>query len=105
MANLNKPLPWECAFNHEPDWIEPLETALSAVMSREDKDRVGRLLDRYNELTDFEDANSNDASALYGVEAEKEEIITEIVGIYSKWRKEAEELKAMLGDDEDEEDE
>ncbi len=83
---------WECVYNHLPKWMIELEEALSACMSDEDMDKASVLLDRYNTLTIKEKNKNEDAFSLYGVEAEKEEIINQIIKIEEKYRAEAEEL-------------
>ena len=103
-----KELPWECMYNHFPKWVIDLENALDAIMSNSknpdpqvkvDNARMMVLLDRFNKLTDYENKYSNEPHKLYGVDNEKEEITTEVIAIYTRYRKEAEQLMKDCGDD------
>lgn len=95
--NINGRQPnWECAANHLPAWSEELSVELSAVISKEDYNRVIGLLDRYNELTDVEEKQSNDGHFIYGIENEKQEIIDAIIKIQEKYKQAAIELRDKL---------
>lgn len=84
---------YECMSNHLPDWIEPIDYYLHACMSPADVDRVGAILDKYNELSNREeDVENEDGFTLFGVEHEKAELVDEFISIHSKYREEAEKL-------------
>lgn len=86
---IKKLYDWECVANHLPEWIEELDMELLAVMSNEDYTRIDGMIERYNELIDTETENSEDGSGIFGIEAEKEELIRDMVKIYEKYFEQA----------------
>lgn len=93
---MKKKYDWECAHNHLPEWSDKYDIELLSCMSDNDSDLVDGLLNQYNELIDKEEKEGADGHAIFGVENEKEEIINEVVKIYSKYRDQAVELSKWL---------
>lgn len=89
--NKNK-MDWECMANHLPEWIDELDGAISACMSKKDMDRSLAILSRYNELTDKEEDNNEDGYSVFGIEDEKQDLVNEFIAIHEKYKKEAESL-------------
>jgi hypothetical protein len=97
-SELPNKMPWDCVHNFLPAWVHEAEEELLAVMDGKDKDQMMIAIDRYNDLSDKENQKDPkfDATELYGVDNEKEELMAEIIGIYTKYRQEAEKLKKQL---------
>lgn len=90
-------IPWECVYNHLPDWVIEYENEIDAFLidkeeNNPDYNIIIGLMDTYNNLTDFEKDNT-DAHSLYGIEDEKQELIDEMVKIFSKYEERAKELR------------
>lgn len=92
MSITKNKMNWECMANHCPDWLENLDNAITACMSKGDLERCNVILERYNILSEKEESNNEDGYSLYGVEDEKQDLVNEFIAIHEKYKSEAESL-------------
>lgn len=95
--SILSPYDWECMDNHLPDWIDKYDVQLTYLMSQEDSDRAIQIMDEYNQLTTREEnTEEEDGFTLYGVEAQKDELVKEFIAICDKYKTEAFKRKSQL---------
>jgi hypothetical protein len=86
MSMTKNKVEWECISNHLPDWIEENDDALFACMTKEERERILIIINRYNELSEREESNDEDGYSLYGVEDEKADLVKEFVSVNEKYK-------------------
>lgn len=79
-----------------PEWVNKIDNWLYAVMPMPEIERVHALVERLSELCDQEEDNKSDVALLYGIAHDKEVLIKEIVSVYEKYRKEAEQFSKNI---------
>lgn len=92
----DKKIDWECMYVHSPKWLNELETALCACMSIADANRCISILDEYNQLTEREESQEEDAFSIFGIEEEKFRLVNEFIALNEKYKKEAQEFNNKL---------
>lgn len=78
----------ECVAKHLPKWVGELDWQLfQEEIGRKEYDHLRALVNRYNELIDYEEGEAKgDAHAQFGVEEEKKDLLDAILKVYEKYK-------------------